>query len=137
LSKITDKDKKDWENFLNSKKTILNKDNNNLKVKNEILPKSIDLHGCTLVEANKKINQFIDECYDKGINKINIITGKGSRSKNKEDPFRSSDLGILKYSVPDFIKNNLELMKKINQIDFDAVNSPFQGSFDIFLRKKK
>ena len=137
MSKITDKDKKDWENFLNSKKTILNKDNNNLKVKNEILPKSIDLHGCTLVEANKKINQFIDECYDKGINKINIITGKGSRSKNKEDPFRSSDLGILKYSVPDFIKNNLELMKKINQIDFDAVNSPFQGSFDIFLRKKK
>jgi len=137
LSKITDKDKKDWENFLNSKKTILDKDNNNLKVKNEILYKSIDLHGCTLVEANKKINQFIDECYDKGINKINIITGKGSRSKNKEDPFRSSDLGILKYSVPDFIKNNLELMKKINQIDFDAVNSPFQGSFDIFLRKKK
>ena len=137
MSKITDKDKKDWENFLNSKKTILNKDNNNLKVKNEILPKSIDLHGCTLVEANKKINQFIDECYDKGINKINIITGKGSRSKNKEDPFRSSDLGILKYSVPDFIKNNLELMKKINQIDFDAVNSPFQGSFDIFLKKKK
>ena len=102
-----------------------------------MLSKSIDLHGCTLVEANKKINQFIDECYDKGINKINIITGKGSRSKNKEDPFRSSDLGILKYSVPDFIKNNLELMKKINQIDFDAVNSPFQGSFDIFLRKKK
>ena len=137
MSKITDKDKKDWENFLNSKKTILDKDNNNLKVKNEILYKSIDLHGCTLVEANKKINQFIDECYDKGINKINIITGKGSRSKNKEDPFRSSDLGILKYSVPDFIKNNLELMKKINQIDFDAVNSPFQGSFDIFLRKKK
>ena len=137
MSKITDKDKKDWENFLNSKKTILNKDNNNLKVKNEMLSKSIDLHGCTLVEANKKINQFIDECYDKGINKINIITGKGSRSKNKEDPFRSSDLGILKYSVPDFIKNNLELMKKINQIDFDAVNSPFQGSFDIFLRKKK
>jgi DNA-nicking Smr family endonuclease len=137
LSKITDKDKKDWENFLNSKKTILNKDNNNLKVKNEILSKSIDLHGCTLVEANKKINQFIEECYDKGINKINIVTGKGSRSKNKEDPFRSSDLGILKYSVPDFIKNNLELMKKINQIDFDAVNSPFQGSFDIFLRKKK
>ena len=137
MSKITDKDKKDWENFLNSKKTILNKDNNNLKVKNEMLSKSIDLHGCTLVEANKKINQFIDECYDKGINKINIITGKGSRSKNKEDPFRSSDLGILKYSVPDFIKNNLELMKKINQIDFDAVNSPFQVSFDIFLRKKK
>ena len=137
MSKITDKDKKDWENFLNSKKTILNKDNNNLKVKNEMLSKSIDLHGCTLVEANKKINQFIEECYDKGINKINIITGKGSRSKNKEDPFRSSDFGIFKYSVPDFIKNNLELMKKINQIDFDAVNSPFQGSFDIFLRKKK
>jgi len=137
LSKITDKDKKDWEIFLNSKKTIVDKDNNNLKVKNEKLSKSIDLHGCTLIEANKKINQFIEECYDKGINKINIITGKGSRSKNKEDPFRSSDLGILKYSVPDFIKNNLELMKKINQIDFDAVNSPFQGSFDIFLRKKK
>ena len=59
-----------------------------------------------------------------------------ARAKNKEDPFKSPDLAILKYSVPDFIKNNSDLMKKINMIDFNSVNSPLQGSFDITLKKK-
>ena len=94
------------------------------------------MHGYTLEYANKKISYFIEECFAKGVIKINVITGKGSRSKNKEDPFKSRDLAILKYSVPDFIKNNLELMKKIKMIDFDSVNSSLKGSFDIILKKK-
>ena len=98
---------------------------------------SIDLHGYTLDEANAKIYQFIENCFSRGVNKINIITGKGLRSKNIDDPYQSNDLSILKYSVPNYIKNNSELMNKILKIDFDSVNSPSKGNFDIFLKKNK
>ena len=98
---------------------------------------SIDLHGYTLDEANAKIYQFIENCFSRGVNKINIITGKGLRSKNIEDPYKSNNLSILKYSVPDFIKNNTELMSKIFKIDLDSVNSPSKGSFDIILKKRR
>ena len=67
---------------------------------------------------------------------IKVITGKGSRSKNKEDPYLSTDLSILKYSVPNYIKNNSELMKKIKELDLDTVNDVNQGTFDIILKKK-
>ncbi len=86
--------------------------------------------------ANKIINDFINKCYLEGVDSIKVITGKGSRSKNKEDPYLSADLSILKYSVPNYIKNNSELMKKIKELDFDSVNDISQGNFDILLRKK-
>ena len=79
---------------------------------------------------------FIIECYLNNINKITVITGKGTRSTNKEDPYLSIDLSILKYSVPDYIKNNFELMKKIKKLDLDSVNDINKGSFDIILKKK-
>ena len=136
MKKITDKDKKDWQNFTSSKDKIEDKDNFNIKLKEKEFLKSIDLHGYTLEQANKTISHFIEKSYEEGVNRINVITGKGSRSKNKEDPFKSYDLAILKYSVPNFIKNNSELMKKIKMIDFDSVNSSLKGSFDIILKKK-
>ena len=102
----------------------------------EKLEKTIDLHGFTLEEANSKILEFIEECFEKNISKINIITGKGLRSKNIDDPYQSQDLSILKHSVPNFIKNNNQLMSKIIKIDFDAVQSPSRGNFDIYLKKK-
>jgi len=95
------------------------------------------LHGYSLEEANMKIFEYIENCYSNNIDKINIITGKGLRSKNIDDPYQSNDLSILKYSVPNFIKNNSELMEKILKIDFDSVNSPSKGNFHIFLKKKK
>ena len=134
--KLSDKDKKDWKNFLNSSDKLENKDQDILK-KNKIPKKSIDLHGFTLEEANKKISDFIDECFQNRVRKINVITGKGMRSKNIDDPFQSKDLSILKHSVPEFVKNNPDLMKKIISIDFDSVNSPSKGSFDIFLKSIK
>ena len=136
MKKITDKDKKDWKNFTSGKDKIEDKDNFNIQFEEKEFLKSIDLHGYTLEEANKTISHFIEKCYEEGVNKINVITGKGSRSKNKEDPFKSYDLAILKYSVPNFIKNNLELMKKIKMIDFDSVNSSLKGNFNIILKKK-
>ena len=136
LKKITDKDKKDWQNFTSGKDKIEDKDNFNLQFKKKEFLKSIDLHGYTLDQANQTINQFIEKCYYESVSRINVITGKGLRSKNKEDPFKSNDLAILKYSVPNFIKNNSELMKKIKMIDFDSVNNSSKGSFDIILKKK-
>ena len=136
MKKITDKDKKDWQNFTSGKDKIEDKDNFNLQFKEKEFLKSIDLHGYTLDQANQTINQFIEKCYYESVSRINVITGKGLRSKNKEDPFKSNDLAILKYSVPNFIKNNSELMKKIKMIDFDSVNNSSKGSFDIILKKK-
>ena len=134
--KLSKKDKKDWENFVNSKDKIQNKDSLIFEKKNKNLFKVIDLHGFSLDDANKTINNFIEKCYLEGVDKINVITGKGSRSKNKDDPYQSGQLGILKYSVPDYIKNNINLMKIIKKIDFNSIDNPNVGSFDIFLKKK-
>ena len=135
-SKLSDKDKKDWQDFLDSSEKLQSKDE--VQLKNQIISeKIIDLHGYTLDEANKKISEFIEICYVNKVRKINVITGKGMRSKNLEDPYQSKDLSILKYSVPEYIKNNSELMNKIIKIDFEAVNSPSKGNFDIFMKTIK
>ena len=135
-NKLSDKDKKDWINFINSSEKLQSKD---LEQSNDraILEKSIDLHGFTLEEANKEISKFIENCYLNKVKKINVITGKGMRSKNINDPYQSSELSILKYSVPEYIKNNSELMKKIIKIDFESVDSPSKGNFDIILKSIK
>ena len=135
-NKLSDKDKKDWQNFLNSSEKLQAKEED--KPNNQaISEKSIDLHGYTLQEANEEISKFIDNCYLNRVKKINIITGKGMRSKNLDDPYQSTDLSILKYSVPEYVKNNSELMKKIIRIDFESVNSPSKGNFHIFLKTIK
>ena len=135
-NKLSNKDKKDWQNFLDSSEKLQSKDEDQLN--NEVISeKSIDLHGYTLEEANKQISEFIENCYVNKVKKINVITGKGMRSKNLEDPYQSKDLSILKYSVPEYIKNNSELMSKIIKIDFESVNSPSKGNFDIFLKTIK
>ena len=137
IKKISDKDKKDWLNFINNKEKLDNKDFFEEK-KNKIqLEKSIDLHGYTLVEANKIIYEFILSSYSNSVRKIKVITGKGSRSKNKENPYQSESLGILKYSVPEYIKSNYELKKVIKDIKESDIEDVSKGSFDIFLKKFK
>ena len=133
---ISDKDKKDWENFLSNKEKLPNKDINFFEKKKEII-KSIDLHGCTLIEANKKIESIINKSYLEGVNKLIVITGKGIHSKNESDPFVSKDLSILKYSVPEFIKNNKDLMKKINEFKDADIKDGGQGAFYIYFKKIK
>ena len=135
-NKLSDKDKKDWQKFLDSSEKLQNKDVDH--VNNQIISeRTIDLHGYTLEDANKKISEFIENCYANKVKKINVITGKGMRSKNLDDPYQSKDLSILKHSVPEYIKNSPELMSKIINIDFDSVNSPSKGNFDIFLKTIK
>ncbi len=136
IKKISDQDKKDWKKFVNSSEKLENKDKTIIKIQKNSNYKSIDLHGYTLENANKVISDFIDKCYSDDVKKIKVITGKGSRSKNKQDPYLSIDLSILKYSVPDYIKNNIKLMKKIKLLDLDSVNDTSQGTFNIILKKK-
>ena len=133
---ISDKDKKDWHKFINSNEKLPNKD---FKYQEKENPKirSIDLHGYTLNEANKTIEDFINKAYLDNINKLIVVTGKGLHSDNEKDPFVSKELGILKYSVPEFISNNSGLMNLINEIS-DAENEDGgSGAFYIFLKKNK
>ena len=133
--KITEKDKKDWENFLSSDVSLPNKDLN-IDIKKKILTKKIDLHGFSLEEANKKIEDIIKNYYGVGVKKIIVITGKGLHSNHIEDPYISKDLGILKNSVPEFIKNNNELMSLIQNIEMAKVDEGGEGAFYIYLKKK-
>ena len=134
--KISDKDRKDWEKFLSSKDKLPNKD---LAGENNTYYRSItlDLHGYTLRDANIAIKNLINSSYNKGIKKVTIITGKGMRSKNYDNPFKSSKLSILKYSVPEFIKNDNDLMKRIKKINIEEIEDLNSGSFTIHLKVKK
>ena len=134
--KISDKDKEDWENFLKNKEKIPNKDFIvNKKIRHEKI-KKIDLHGFTLQEANKAIEHFIKKSFDEDVTKIIVITGKGLRSKNVHNPYLSKDLSILKYSVPEFIESNNNLMKMIIEITDAKIEDGGSGAFYIFLRNK-
>ena len=137
IKKITDKDKKDWLKFIKSNERLENKDTFNKKQNSIIKEKSIDLHGCSLDEANKTIHNFIMSCYEKNVSKIKVITGKGSRSKNKDNPYQSKNLSILKHSVPEFILNNESLKKIILQIEEAKIEDGGSGAFYIYLKKVK
>ena len=134
-SKISEKNKKAWDEFLSNNQKLPNKDNfqEEIKVKKT---RSLDLHGETLSEANRIIENFIKKSYQDKVHKLIIVTGKGLHSKNEKDPYVSKDLGILKYSIPDFLKNNSELMKMISNISEASIADGGAGAFYIFLKKK-
>ena len=133
--KLSDKDKKDWENFLSNKEVLKDKDSLELK-KKVIKTQSFDLHGFSLDEANKEIDHLIRQSYKNGTSKLIIVTGKGLHSEHEKDPYVSKDLGILRYSVPEYIKNNNELMSMIYEIKTADVEDGGSGAFYIFLKKK-
>ena len=136
--KLSNKDKKDWKNFLSSKDKIYNKDLYlSKKNSNKELIKTIDLHGLSLENANKVINDFINKCFRKNINRIIVVTGKGLRSNNIDNPYVSKDLSILKYSVPEYIKSNINLMKMIKNIKEADTKDGGSGAFNVYLKKIK
>jgi len=134
-TKISDKDKKDWENFLSNNEKLPDKDKKNF-LKKEYVTNSFDLHGFTLDDANKKIYELINTSYSRGVNKLIIVTGKGLHSENEKDPYVSKDYSILKNSVPDYIKSNNELMNKIREIKDAKIEDGGKGAFYIFLKNK-
>ena len=130
--KLSNKDLKDWKNFVEGNEKVQNKDNpeEQIKFKKEA---TIDLHGFSLDQANSRVEKFIIDCFEKKVLKLNIITGKGLRSKVDKNPYQSKNLGILKYSVPEFIKTNTDLMKIIKKID-DQTDNKNSGFFSVFLK---
>ena len=133
---ISEKDKKDWENFISKNEKLPNKD---IKIDKKLSFKtrSIDLHGYSLEEANNSIENFIVASYQENINKLIVVTGKGIHSQNEKDPYVSKDLSILKYSVPEFISNNKNLMKIIYEMKDAKIEDGGSGAFYIFLKKNK
>ena len=136
IKNISNKDKKDWYNFVNSNDKLPNKDLN-VKDKLAVKIRSIDLHGYTLDEANKTIEDFIIKAYTDNVSKLIVVTGKGLHSDNEKDPYVSKDLGILKYSVPEFITNDKDLMSKINEITDAKIEDGGGGAFYIYLKRNK
>ena len=133
---ISKKDKKDWENFISSDEKLPNKDINlNKKIPSK--KRSIDLHGYTLEQANKTIEEFVKKSYLDGVNKLIVVTGKGLHSQNEKNPYLSKDLSILKYSVPEFIEHNKDLMNKIIEIKNADIKDGGDGAFYIYLKKSK
>ena len=132
---ISDRDKKDWQKFISNSDKLLDKDS---VVENKIYQKtrSIDLHGYTLNDANKTIEQFINKAHKEKITKLIVVTGKGLHSQNEKDPYVSKDLGILKNSVPEYILNNKNLMSMINEIQSAKIEDGGSGAFYIILKKK-
>ena len=134
-NKLTDKDKKDWDNFTSSKDALPNKDEILNKTKSKKTESFIDLHGFSLEDANKTIEKFINDRHKNGEVKITVVTGKGIRSKVENNPYLSKDLSILKNSVPEFIKLNPNLMKKIKKITEANIEDGGSGAFYIYLKK--
>tara|TARA_B100000989_G_scaffold191592_1_gene144290 strand:+ start:35 stop:448 length:414 start_codon:yes stop_codon:yes gene_type:complete len=134
--KLSKKDLKTWKDFVDGKDKLYNKDSINKEHEHKKKESTIDLHGFSLDQANNKIEKFITTCFEKKIEKLNIITGKGLRSKVEQNPYQSKDLGILKYSVPEFIKSNSGLMRIIKKIE-DNTNNKNLGFFTLFLKIKE
>ena len=133
---ISDKDKKDWYKFINSNEKLPNKDSNK-KEKRNYKTRTIDLHGYTLDEANKLIEDYISKAFSENVNKLIVVTGKGIHSDNEKNPYVSKDLSILKYSVPEFISNSKKLMQMINDIQDAKIEDGGSGAFYIYLKKNK
>ena len=138
IKKLSDKDKKDWESFIKSNDKIYNKDSSNeTNLKRKISTKTIDLHGYSLENANKTINEYIKDCFSQNIKRLIVITGKGLRSNTQNDPYVSKDLSILKHSVPEFIKSNMDLMKLIKEIKSADIEEGGKGALIIYLKNSK
>lgn len=133
-SKITKKDKQDWENFLQNKEKLPVKDKV-VNLKNKILIRSLDLHGYSLDEANKQVDSFIRKNFADGTSKLIIVTGKGLHSQNEKNPYISKNLSILKHSVPEFIQSNKYLMKMITKITEAEIKDGGSGAIYIYLKK--
>ena len=138
IKKLSDKDKKDWESFIKSSDKIYNKDSSNeTNPKRKISTKTIDLHGYSLENANKTINEYIKDCFSQNIKRLIVITGKGLRSNTQNDPYVSKDLSILKHSVPEFIKSNIDLMNLIKEIKSADIEEGGKGALIIYLKNSK
>jgi len=130
---LSQKDKDDWKNFLEDTSTIPDKDQKD-QTNDSINKFKFDLHGLTLDEANRKVKEIIKSCSEKNCREILLITGKGLHS-NQEDVYKSSDLGKLRFSVPEYINSNPEISKLILSIVNPSQKEGGEGALLIKLKK--
>ena len=132
---VTPKDKKDWDVFTKQMGDISPKESDLLKENIEINKvKKLDLHGSSLIEANTIVKKFIIESFNNGYKKLLVVTGKGLRSKSYNNPYVSEKLNVLRYSVPEFIKNDENLNNKISRIAQADIKDGGEGAIYIFLK---
>ena len=135
---VSSKDKNDWIAFtkqigsINPKEADFSQTNTAI---NKV--RKLDLHGHSVSESNKIVKKFIVESFDCGYKKLLIVTGKGSRSKSYDNPYVSEKLSVLRYSVPEFIKNDENLNNKINRISTADIKDGGEGAIYIFLKNNK
>ena len=135
---ISFKDKKDWIAFTKQMGNIKAKVSDLLKENIEVNEvKKLDLHGFSLIEANKIVKNFIINSFNSGYKKLLIVTGKGLRSKSHDNPYLSEKLSVLKYSVPEYIKNDENLTNKISSISTADIKDGGEGAIYIFLKNNK
>jgi len=128
------KDQKDWNLFTKKLGNVYDKEIKINKFDHKKLKKKIlDLHGLSLEQANKETKKFILKSHEAGYKKLLIITGKGSRSKVYNNPYLSQEMNILKHSVPEFIRNDQDLLNKIDQITESKIQDGGEGAFWVFL----
>ena len=134
---VSSKDEKDWNNFINSPDSIHDKDTvESINYTQTSKTKKIDLHGFSIEKANEKIKFFLTKSYEEGCKKIIIITGKGTRSKVYTDPYKSDKMSILRYSVQNFIENEIDLMNIVKKITKADIKDGGEGAIYIFLKDK-
>ena len=135
---VSSKDKKEWIDFTKQIGNI-NPKEADFSQTNAIINKvrKLDLHGYSVSESNKIVKKFIVESFDCGYKKLLIVTGKGSRSKSYDNPYISEKLSVLRYSVPEFIRNDENLDNKINRISTADRKDGGEGAIYIFLKNNK
>ena len=132
------KDKKDWADFTKQVGNISVTEDDFLEENRQINKvRKLDLHGYSLDNANKVVKKFIIESFDKGYNKLLVVTGKGLRSKSYDNPYISENLSVLKNSVPEYIKNNENLNSIISKIIQADQQDGGEGAINIFLKNNK
>ena len=131
---IKKKDIDTWKNYIKNPIDIVDKEvQENIKSKNNRF--KFDLHGFSLIEANEKVKEIILNCVNKNYKEILFITGKGIHSNTDKDVYVSKNLSKLKYSVPEYIKSNLDLSKYIVSITNADEKSGGDGAIIIKLKQ--
>ena len=134
---IPDIEKKLWEEYIKNPKDLFDKELESKKIPNQTERYRFDLHGFTLLEANKKVRELIIFCQEKNFKEILLITGKGLHSNTDQNTYVSKELSKLKFAVPEYIKTQKDLLDKIIDFNQAQINDGGEGAIIMKLKSIK